>query len=319
MPPSTPDGGKVDEGREGQVLASSGGPWGGPAMPQWLMPPPELSPPRHKKFHMTHSRTVPAWAGATLLPSTRLLMKRREVAEVEQALQRQQEEFQQRMEQLAQHWQQLGQRERQHQDDDAFLKGLAARQEQALQRADKERARAAEQGAKAARLCQELQGLLQHRDHLALRLQSLQGFGDCLQAVLSRTGQFQDVPAMVAHFEALVRLWATLAREAEAEQEQLAPGWAQHQEEVDSKLLSTSSEVPQLHASLEAAPHDVLQRVRGDMGCPRISPVKGAAVWTLSMLQRGDAQHSGGGKKGCTPWAELGFLMCPESNSSSWA
>ncbi|KFV77390.1 Coiled-coil domain-containing protein 42 like-2, partial [Dryobates pubescens] len=50
---------------------------------------------------------------------------------------------------------------------------------------------------------------------------------------------------------------------AEAEQEQLPPGWAQlqqHQEEVDSKLLSTSNEVPQLHASLEAAPHDVLQR-----------------------------------------------------------
>ncbi|NXN19980.1 CC42M protein, partial [Indicator maculatus] len=230
------------------------------------MPLPELSPLKHK-FHMTHGKTVPAWDGATLLPSTRLLLKRREVAEVERALQRQREEFQQRMEQLVQHQQQLGQREKQHQDVtlkfDAFLKGLAARQEQALQRADKERARAAEQGAKVAHLCQELEGLLQHREHLALRLQSLQVFRDYLQAVLARTGQFQDVPAMLAHFEALVRSWATLAQEAETEQEQLALGWAQlqqHQEEVDSKLLSTNNEVPQLHACLEAAPHDKLQR-----------------------------------------------------------
>ncbi|NXF88324.1 CC42M protein, partial [Eubucco bourcierii] len=210
---------------------------------------------------------VPVWDGATLLPSTRLLQKRREAAEVERALQSQREEFQQRMEQLAQHWQQLGQREKQHRDValkyDAFLKGLSARQEQALQRADKERAQAAEQGAKAASLHRELQGLLQHRDRLTLRLQRLQGFSDYLQAVLARAGQFQDVLAMLAHFEALSRPWATLAREAEGEQEQLAQDWAQlqqHQEEVDSKLLSTSNEVPQLDACLEAVPHDAIQK-----------------------------------------------------------
>ncbi|NXP73804.1 CCD42 protein, partial [Ramphastos sulfuratus] len=209
---------------------------------------------------------VPVWDGATLLPSTRLLLKRREAAEVERALQSQREEFQQRMEQLAQHWQQLGQREKQHRDValkyDAFLKGLSARQEQALQRADKERAQAAEQGAKAASLRQELQGLLQHRDRLALRLQRLQGFSDYLQAVLARAGQFQDVLAMLAHFKALSRSWATLAQEAEGEQEQLAQGWAQLQQhqEVDSKLLSSSNEVTQLHAFLEAAPHDAIQK-----------------------------------------------------------
>ncbi|XP_064024509.1 cilia- and flagella-associated protein 73 [Pogoniulus pusillus] len=244
------------------------------------MSQPGLSPPRYNKFHMSHGGTVPVWDGATLLPSTRLLLKRREVAEVERALQSQQEvraapkpflghavvlqEFQQRMEQLAQRRQQLGQREKQYQDValkyDAFLK---ARQEQALQHADKERAQAAEQGAKAARLLRELEGLLQHRDRLALRLQSLQGFSDYLQAVLARAGQFQDVLALLAHFEALSRSWATLAREAEGEQEQLAEGWAQlqqHQEKVDNKLLSTSNEVPQLHECLEAAPHDVIQK-----------------------------------------------------------
>lgn len=60
-------------------------------MPQWLMSQPGLSPPRHNKFHMSHGRTVPVWDGATLLPSTRLLLKRREVAEVVRALQSQRE------------------------------------------------------------------------------------------------------------------------------------------------------------------------------------------------------------------------------------
>ncbi|NXT50338.1 CCD42 protein, partial [Pluvianellus socialis] len=104
-------------------------------------------------LHATHGRTVPARDAATLPPSTRLLRKRREVAEVERALQSQREEFWQRMERLAQRRQQLGQREKQLRHVvlkfDAFLKAAAARRERALRRADEERARAAGQGAEA--------------------------------------------------------------------------------------------------------------------------------------------------------------------------
>ncbi|XP_064322228.1 cilia- and flagella-associated protein 73 isoform X2 [Phalacrocorax carbo] len=138
-------------------------------------------------------RTVPAWDAAALLPSTRLMLKRREVAEVDQVLQSQREEFQHRMERLEERRQQLGQRKDQLQDVilkfDAFLKASAARQERALRRAGEERARAAGQGAEAARLHQELTGLLQRRERLARRLRSLRSFGDYLRDVLARTGQ----------------------------------------------------------------------------------------------------------------------------------
>ncbi|XP_075371965.1 cilia- and flagella-associated protein 73 [Mycteria americana] len=211
-------------------------------------------------------RTVPAWDATAPLPSTRLLLKRREVEEVERALQSQREEFRQRMERLAQRRQQLGQREEQLRDVvlkfDAFLKASAARQERALRRAEEERARAAGQGAEAARLRQELTGLLQRREHLARRLQSLRGFGDYLQGVLARTGQFQDVPAMLAHFGALAGVRAALAQQAEAGQERLAQGWARlrrYEEEAGSELLRTNDELTQLRARLEAARHDVLQ------------------------------------------------------------
>ncbi|XP_069727393.1 cilia- and flagella-associated protein 73 isoform X2 [Phaenicophaeus curvirostris] len=211
-------------------------------------------------------QSVPAWDATTLLPSTSLLLKRREVAELERALQSQREEFGQRMERLAQRRQQLAQRKEQLQDVilkfDAFLKALAARQERALRRAEKARAQAAEQDAEVLRLHQELTGLLRHRERLAQRLQSLHCFGEYLQAVLARTGQFQDVPAMLAHFGALAGARALLAQQVEARQEQLSQEQARlqrYQEEVSSELLRTSAELAQLRAQLEAARQDVIQ------------------------------------------------------------
>ncbi|XP_068269032.1 cilia- and flagella-associated protein 73 [Nyctibius grandis] len=200
---------------------------------------------------------VPAWDGATLLSSKRLLLKRREMAEMEQVLQNQRQEFGQRMERLAQRRQQLRQREEQLRDVmlkfDAFLKVSAARQQRVLRRA--------QQGAEAARLHRELAGLLRRRDHLAQQLRSLRGFGDYLRGVLDM-GQFQDVPAMLAHIGTLAAARAALAREAEAGREQLAQGQARlqrYREEASSELLGTTEEMAQLRARLEAARHDVLQ------------------------------------------------------------
>ncbi|XP_054075766.1 cilia- and flagella-associated protein 73 [Rissa tridactyla] len=208
--------------------------------------------------------TVPTCDAATLLPSTRLLQKRREMAEVERALQSQRQEFRQRMERLAQRRQQLGQREEELRHVvlkfDAFLKASAARQERALRRAGE--ARAAGQGAETTRLRRELEGLLQLRERLSRHLRSLRGFEDYLQGVLARMGQFQDVPAMLAHFGALVETRATLAQQAEAGQERLAHGRAllqRYQAEAGSQLLRTEDELTQLRARLEAAHHDVLQ------------------------------------------------------------
>ncbi|NWQ61416.1 CCD42 protein, partial [Neopipo cinnamomea] len=210
--------------------------------------------------------TVPARDAATLLPSTRVLLKRREVAEVEQELQNRREEFRQRMERLAQRREQLSRREEEQRDVvlkyDAFLKAAAARRERALRREGEERARAVAQGAEAARLHRELDGLLQHRERLARRLRSLRPFGDYLRDALASMGRFQDVPAMLVHFGVLAEARAALAQEAEAGQERLAQGRARLQrcqEEMSTEILSTSNELAQLHTRLEAAHQDMLQ------------------------------------------------------------
>uniref|UniRef100_A0A8C3KRR4 Uncharacterized protein n=1 Tax=Calidris pygmaea TaxID=425635 RepID=A0A8C3KRR4_9CHAR len=194
-----------------------------------------------------------------LLPSTRLLQKRREMAEVER--------FGRRMERLAQRRQQLGQREEQLRHVvlkfDAFLK-------RALRRAEEERAKVARQEAETTRLRRELEGLLQLRERLARRLRMV----PLLRCHLScratlhvpkpfTGGSFQDIPAMLAHFGMLVETRAALAQRAEAGQEQLAQGRAllrEYQEEASSELLRAQDELTQLRARLEAAHHDVLQQ-----------------------------------------------------------
>ncbi|NXW67325.1 CC42M protein, partial [Hirundo rustica] len=211
-------------------------------------------------------RTVPARDPATLLPSTRVLLKRRELAEVEKELQNQRQEFQQRMQRLAERRQRLARRREQHRDavlrSESFLKAVAAGRERALRRAGEERARAEAERAEAARLQRELEQLLRHRERLARRLRSLRPFGDYLRDVLARMGQFQDVSAMLEHFGVLAGVRVALAREAEAEQELLAQGRAQlqrYRQDTGPQLLGTRNELARLHARLEAARRDVLQ------------------------------------------------------------
>ncbi|NXI03229.1 CCD42 protein, partial [Pachycephala philippinensis] len=200
------------------------------------------------------------------LPSTRVLLKRREAAEVERELQNRREEFQQRMQRLEQRRQQLARRQQQHRDAvlrfDSFLKAVAARREREQRRAGEERARAAAERAEATRLQRELEELLRHRERLARRLQSFRPFGDYLRDVLARMGQFQDVPAMLVHFGVLAGVQAALAQEAEAGQERLAQGRARlqrYRQESSTELLGTKDELARLHTHLEAAHQDVLQ------------------------------------------------------------
>ncbi|NWV70756.1 CCD42 protein, partial [Malurus elegans] len=222
--------------------------------------------PSPAELHAARARTGSVRDSATLLPSTRVLLKRREVAELERELQNHREEFQRRMESLAQRRQQLARREEQHREAvlrfDSFLKAVAARRERALRREGEQRARAAAERAEAGRLRRDLEALLRHRERLARRLRSLRPFGDYLRDVLATMGQFQDVPAMLAHFGVLAGMRAALAREAEAGQKRLAQAMARlqrYRQESSTQLLATRDELARLHTRLEAARQDALQ------------------------------------------------------------
>uniref|UniRef100_A0A8C2TUC5 DUF4200 domain-containing protein n=1 Tax=Coturnix japonica TaxID=93934 RepID=A0A8C2TUC5_COTJA len=196
-------------------------------------------------------RTVPTWDSASLLPSRRLLLKRREVVEVERALQAQRE-----VQPPAQHVppmcacfpSKVGLKPQ------ISFGAMSARRQRAQQRAAEERVRAAQHRAEASRLQQELERLQQHREQLGRRLRSLHVFGAFLQDVQAATGQ--DVPSMLAHFGALAEVRAVLLQQVEAGRVAVAQGRAQLQQcckEADNELSSSKEEMLRLRARLEAA------------------------------------------------------------------
>ncbi|NXY09803.1 CCD42 protein, partial [Pteruthius melanotis] len=218
-----------------------------------------LSLPSQAELHAARGRTVPGRDPATLLPSTRVLLKRREVAEVERELQNRREEFQQRMQRLAQRRQQLARRERQHRDAvlrfDSFLKGAlgpAPAEPPALRGLPAGRAGQDGAGEPGVLRCHPACPPAPWRGHPSTPAASQP----------PPTAQFQDVPAMLVHFGVLAGVRAALAREAEAGQERLAQGRARlqrYRQESSTELLGTKDELARLHARLEAARQDVLQ------------------------------------------------------------
>ncbi|NXA71407.1 CC42M protein, partial [Thryothorus ludovicianus] len=181
--------------------------------------------------------TVAARDPATLPPSTRVLLKRREVAEVERELQNQRQEFQQRMQRLAQRRQQLARRQEQHRDAvlrfESLLKVRSAGQHGT--------------GERRVLRCHPACPQAPWRGH---------------PSQPPPTAQFQDVPAMLGHFGVLAAVRAALARQAEAGQQLLAHGRAElqrYRQESSRQLLGTRDELARLHTRLEAARQDVLQ------------------------------------------------------------
>ncbi|NWV53275.1 CCD42 protein, partial [Daphoenositta chrysoptera] len=220
--------------------------------------------------------SVPARDAATLLPSTRVLLKRREVAEVERELQNRREvraapapqyplpgrcrcamgtASWQACPQLSTGW-----HPRVHKRG-AMLS--AARNPTGVSAADAASgaapAAAGPEGTAAPR--RRERGVL--RWHLACPLAPWRG--DPSTPAASQpppTAQFQDVPAMLVHFGVLARVRAALAPEAEAGQERLAQERARlqrYRQETSTELLGTYDELARLHTRLEATRQDVLQ------------------------------------------------------------
>ncbi|KAJ7374085.1 Coiled-coil domain-containing protein 42 [Desmophyllum pertusum] len=105
-----------------------------------------------------------------LTPATRLLEKRREMSEVEQALAAQKEEFQMKMESLQQRREELDRKEYQLKESllkfDKFLKENDSKRARALKKAAEEREMRRAKDREIARLKEETSGLTKDRDHI---------------------------------------------------------------------------------------------------------------------------------------------------------
>ncbi|KAI0241841.1 Coiled-coil domain-containing protein 42 like-2 [Lamellibrachia satsuma] len=142
-----------------------------------------------------------------LTPATRLLEKRREMAEVEQALAAQKEEFQMKMESLQQRREELERKEYQLKESllkfDKFLKENDSKRGRAIKKANDERELKKSKEREIYRLKDDTAALVQGREKLQKKLEKHTIYHKYLDRVLESAEEFHEIREIIARYDTL--------------------------------------------------------------------------------------------------------------------
>jgi len=143
-----------------------------------------------------------------LTPATRLLEKRREMAEVEQALAAQKEEFQMKMESLQQRREELERKEYQLKESllrfDKFLKENDSKRARALKKASDEREATRGKDKEIEKLSEEIKVLSLYKDKTQNKLEKYAKFQRYLDKVLEVADEFQEIREVIQRYDTLM-------------------------------------------------------------------------------------------------------------------
>ena len=160
-----------------------------------------------------------------LTPATRLLEKRREMAEVEQALAAQKEEFQMKMESLQQRREELERKEYQLKESllkfDKFLKENDLKRARAVKKANDERDMKRTKDKEIERLKEETQMYWQERERLQKKLGKHVIFHKYLDCVLESAEEFHEVREVIARYDTLTATHQDLMEGEQKNQERV--------------------------------------------------------------------------------------------------
>ena len=141
-------------------------------------------------------------------PATELLEKKKELADVEDALEAQKEDFRLRMESLKQRRAELERKEYQLQENllkfDRFLKENDARRERAERKADEENTVAAEREQEIDSLRKRLRTLKETKERQKEIISRYTKFEDFLKHVLTKSGEFQEISELIDRHATLI-------------------------------------------------------------------------------------------------------------------
>ncbi|KAM3940097.1 cilia- and flagella-associated protein 73 isoform 2-T2 [Leptodactylus fuscus] len=204
-----------------------------------------------------------------LTPATRLLEKKREMIEVEQALNTQKEEFQMKAESLQQRRAELEHKEEKLKDSlfkfDKFLKENDSKRKRALRKAGEERHLAAQKEREAIRLQAENLQLQTRKEKLLHRQEKNSIYQNYLQRVLERTEEFQEVQEMIDRFNTLMATQENLLKKELGHQEKIERERARllhYQEEAHSHILELNNQIADLQGVLEKGRAEVLEWIK---------------------------------------------------------
>jgi len=203
---------------------------------------------------------MPHQEEADITSATRLLEERREMAEVEQALIAQKEEFQMRMESLQQRTEELERKEQQLKESllkfDKFLKENDAKRARAIKKAADERDLCKIKDKEITKLEEQQIKLMNERSKLQGKLAKHEIFSVFMQKVLDSSEEFSEVREIIDRYNTLVATHIDLLEREQLNQEaseQEKARLVRFTEEKNNQILHYNNQLAQLQTRLDKA------------------------------------------------------------------
>ncbi|XP_013381622.1 coiled-coil domain-containing protein 42 homolog [Lingula anatina] len=195
-----------------------------------------------------------------LTPATRLLEKRREMAEVEQALAAQKEEFQMKMESLQQRREELERKEFQLKEAllkfDKFLKENDSKRSRAVKKANDEIDLRKQKEKDIDKLREETSEFAKQREKLQTKLEKHVIFQKYLDKVLETSEEFSEIREVIARYATLTATHEDLLERDQANQEKIEKmrqDLMKYTEDKHNEILGYNNRLSSLQTRLDKA------------------------------------------------------------------
>lgn len=201
-----------------------------------------------------------------LTPATRLLEKRREMTEVEQALAAQKEEFQMKMESLQQRREELERKEYQLKESllkfDKFLKENDSKRARAVKKANDEREMKKTKDKEINRLRDETSLFTCDKDKLQKRLEKHVIFQKYMERVLETGEEFHEIRDIIARYDTLTATHEDLLDREQINQdsvERQRQKLMKYTEEKNNEILGYNNQLSNLQTRLDRAQSEAVK------------------------------------------------------------
>nr|XP_002128459.1 coiled-coil domain-containing protein 42 homolog [Ciona intestinalis] len=195
-----------------------------------------------------------------LTPATRLLEKRREMAEVEQALTAQKEEFQMKMESLQQRREELERKEHQLKESllkfDKFLKENDSKRARAIKKAHDERELRRGKEKDIERLQEDIERLSKERERYQKKLEKNSIFQKYMERVQESTDEFSEIREIIGRYDTLVATHVDLMKRDLKNQDAIEEEkgrLVKFTEEKSNEILYYNNQLAQMQTRLDQA------------------------------------------------------------------
>ncbi|CAK8692593.1 unnamed protein product [Clavelina lepadiformis] len=195
-----------------------------------------------------------------LTPATRLLEKRREMTEVEQALSAQKEEFQMKMESLQQRREELERKEYQLKESllkfDKFLKENDSKRARAVKKSHDERELRRNREKEIDRLKEDIEELSKERDRYQKKLEKNSIFQKYMERIQESTDEFSEIREIIGRYDTLVATHLDLLERDQKNQDAIENEkgkLVKFTEDKNNEILYYNNQLAQLQTRLDQA------------------------------------------------------------------